>query len=99
MGPELAPVCAAPSCRAESETRFMGMTPLCPRHAAKANRRAASNVLVVGLAVVAVGLGLVFAGVQELGGAVAGSGAIVAALRTWFARRARLHEATARGRG
>jgi len=96
--PELTPACAAPSCSAGSEVRFLGLTPLCPRHAAKAHRRAAGNVLVVGLALVALGLGLVAAEVETLGGSVAGAGALVAALRVWFARRARaLAQATTSG--
>ncbi len=94
----LPPLCQAPTCEALGEARFLGLTPLCPRHAAKANGRAAGNVLVVGIALAAAGAVFAALDARSLAAALGGAGLLVAALAPWFRRRAR-HLGGASGSG
>ncbi len=88
----LPPVCKAPSCREEATLRFMQITPLCARHGAKANRRAAINVLVIGALFAVVGVLLMLVGNlahPAVGAVVFGCGVIVAGLSPIYRRSAR----------
>ena len=90
--PDLPPVCQAPSCRDEATVRFLWLTPLCARHGAKAHRRAAVNVLVVGVLFTIIGVGLVTIGdlaYPAIGWAVAGCGVVVAASSPFYVLAAR----------
>ena len=84
----LPPVCQAPSCRENALLKFMGMTPLCRWHGAKANRRAATNVLFVGIGLALFGAALMTFGRSTahlvICGAIVGSGAIVTCTTFWY---------------
>lgn len=89
----LPPVCQAPTCRETATLTFMNVTPLCRRHGAKANRRAATNVLFVGVGFALLGAALLVLGRSTtlhmaIAGAVVISGVIIAAMTFWYRRAA-----------
>lgn len=58
MSDLVAPDCDVPSCQGATVVRFLRMTPLCAKHAVRAYRRAAVNVLIVGPLLAGVGYAL-----------------------------------------
>ena len=94
---DVLPACGAPECRETPVMRFLGGAQLCPEHAARAHRRAGTNVLVFGVAFVAFG-GVALAVAQPgkpvffLGAALAASGLLLAFLAPLFHRAAKRHE-------
>lgn len=91
------PRCGAPECRETPVTRFLGGAKLCAEHAARAHRRAGANVLVFGVAFVALG-GVALAAASPgkpvfVGGAaLAGAGVLVGILAPFFFRAAKRHD-------
>lgn len=86
--------CDAPHCPHNATSRFLGLTPLCPEHAVRANQRAAINTAIVGPVLSLCGgiVALAGAGVpllRPIGIALAVIGGLVFLLAAWFWRASR----------